>query len=71
MLDQQFIIETGRSQGQRGQPQTYLGANPVAGFSIGIHLDRNRVVMVVCNLLVEVIWPEKPGQTICASRNRL
>ncbi|WP_412066496.1 ROK family transcriptional regulator [Rhizobium sp. SYY.PMSO] len=55
LLDQQFIIETGRSQGQRGQPQIYLGPNPVAGFSIGIHLDRNRVVMVVCNLLLEVI----------------
>lgn len=55
LLDQQFIIETGRSQGQRGQPQIYLGANPIAGFSIGIHLDRNRVVMVVCNLLLEVI----------------
>ncbi|TIX87361.1 ROK family transcriptional regulator [Rhizobium sp. P44RR-XXIV] len=55
LLDQQFIIETGRSQGQRGQPQIYLGPNPIAGFSIGIHLDRNRVVMVVCNLLLEVI----------------
>ncbi|WP_234906316.1 ROK family transcriptional regulator [Rhizobium rhizogenes] len=55
LLDQQFIIETGRSQGQRGQPQIFLGPNPVAGFSIGIHLDRNRVVMVVCNLLLEVI----------------
>ncbi|MFK0164097.1 ROK family transcriptional regulator [Rhizobium sp. NPDC090279] len=55
LLDQQFIVETGRSQGQRGQPQIYLGPNPVAGFSIGIHLDRNRVVMVVCNLLLDVI----------------
>ncbi|MGV1792971.1 ROK family transcriptional regulator [Rhizobium sp. A37_96] len=55
LLDQQFIIETGRSQGQRGQPQIYLGPNPIAGFSIGIHLDRNRVVMVVCNLLLDVI----------------
>ncbi len=55
LLDQQFIIETGRSQGQRGQPQIYLGPNPIAGFSIGIHLDRNRIVMVVCNLLLEVI----------------
>lgn len=55
LLDQQFIVETGRSQGQRGQPQIYLGPNPVAGFSIGIQLDRNRVVMVVCNLLLDVI----------------
>ena len=55
LLDQHFIIETGRSQGQRGQPQIYLGPNPTAGFSIGIHLDRNRVVMVACNLLLEVI----------------
>lgn len=55
LLDQQFIIETGRSQGQRGQPQIYLGPNPIAGFSIGIHLDRNRVVMVVCNLMLDVI----------------
>lgn len=55
LLDQQFIVETGRSQGQRGQPQIYLGPNPVAGFSIGIHLDRNRVVMVICNLMLDVI----------------
>lgn len=55
LLDQRIIIETGRSQGQRGQPQIYLGPNPIAGFSIGIHLDRNRVVLVVCNLLLEVI----------------
>lgn len=55
LLDQRFIIETGRSQGQRGQPQIYLGPNPIAGFSIGIHLDRNRVVMVVCNLMLDVI----------------
>ena len=50
LLDQGLISEAGRSSGTRGQPQIYLEPNARAGFSIGVHLDRNVCNLVVCDL---------------------
>ena len=50
LLDQGLIIEAGRSTGRRGQPQIYLEPNARAGFSIGVHLDRNVCLLVISDL---------------------
>lgn len=50
LLEQQLIVEAGRSSGLRGQPQIYLEANAEAGFSIGVHLDQNQCHILVFDL---------------------
>lgn len=50
LLDQELIAEAGRSTGLRGQPQIYLEPNARAGFSVGVHLDRDYCILVVCDL---------------------
>ena len=50
LLDQGLISEAGRSSGLRGQPQIYLEPNARAGFSAGVHLDRNVFLLVVYDL---------------------
>jgi predicted NBD/HSP70 family sugar kinase len=50
LIEQDLIVEAGRSSGLRGQPQIYLEPNAQAGYSVGVHLDRNFCVLVVCDL---------------------
>jgi predicted NBD/HSP70 family sugar kinase len=50
LLQQELIVEAGRSSGLRGQPQIYLEANAAAGFSIGVHLDQNQCHILVLDL---------------------
>ncbi|WP_421761500.1 ROK family protein [Devosia sp.] len=55
LLDQGLITEAGRSSGLRGQPQIYLEPNARAGFSVGVHLDRNVCLLVVSDLKRDVL----------------
>jgi predicted NBD/HSP70 family sugar kinase len=50
LLEQELIVEAGRSSGLRGQPQIYLEANAEAGWSIGIHLDQNHCSILAFDL---------------------
>ncbi|WP_262272272.1 ROK family transcriptional regulator [Microvirga yunnanensis] len=50
LQDRDLILESGRSEGGRGAPQTYLKINPAAGSSVGLHLDRDRLSCVVYDL---------------------
>lgn len=50
LLEQELIIEAGRSSGLRGQPQIYLDPNPEAGWSIGVHLDQNHCSILAFDL---------------------
>ena len=50
LLEQGLISEAGRSSGLRGQPQIYLEPNADAGFSVGIHVDRNHCQLMICDL---------------------
>lgn len=50
LLEQELIIEAGRSSGLRGQPQIYLEPNPEAGWSIGVHLDQNHCSILAFDL---------------------
>lgn len=50
LLEQDLIVEAGRSSGLRGQPQIYLEANAEAGWSIGVHLDQNHCFILAFDL---------------------
>lgn len=50
LLEQDLIVEAGRSSGLRGQPQIYLEANAEAGWSIGVHLDQNHCSILAFDL---------------------
>ncbi len=50
LLEQELIVEAGRSSGLRGQPQIYLEPNPEAGWSIGVHLDQNHCSILAFDL---------------------
>lgn len=50
LLEQDLIVEAGRSSGLRGQPQIYLEPNPEAGWSIGVHLDQNHCSILAFDL---------------------
>lgn len=54
LLNQGLIQEVGKSVGQRGQPQTYLAPNPEAGYSLGMHVDRGHISIVLGDLLLNV-----------------
>lgn len=50
LLEQELIVEAGRSSGLRGQPQIYLEANAEAGWSVGVHLDQNHCSILAFDL---------------------
>lgn len=50
LLEQELIVEAGRSSGLRGQPQIYLEANADAGWSVGVHLDQNHCSILAFDL---------------------
>lgn len=71
LLDQGLITEAGRSTGLRGQPQIYLEPNAEAGYSIGVHLDRNVCLLMLADLKRTVVVrrqvvldTRQPGETL-------
>lgn len=50
LIDEGLITEAGRSTGLRGQPQIYLEPNARAGYSVGVHLDRDFCLLVLSDL---------------------
>lgn len=56
LIEQEIVQETGRRQGQRGQPAIELVMNPSGGFSVGFHVARDHVGAVVVNLLGKMIY---------------
>jgi predicted NBD/HSP70 family sugar kinase len=45
-----LLREEGRKKSGIGKPSTQLSLNPAGAFTIGLHLDRDRLVGIVCDL---------------------
>ncbi|HEX7021224.1 MAG TPA: ROK family transcriptional regulator, partial [Trueperaceae bacterium] len=50
LLQDGFLLETGRRPQARGQPPIELDLNPTAAYTIGLHLDRDVITGVVADL---------------------
>lgn len=50
LLKRGLLIEEGRSTNRRGAPQKFLRLNARAGCAFGVHLDRNGITAVACDL---------------------
>ncbi len=46
LLDEKWIVSSRVKDGSRGQPRTVLSINPDAAYSIGLTIDRDRLVFV-------------------------
>ncbi len=51
LLDRGLVLETTRQDGARGAPHKELRIDPDAGCSLGLHVDRDGLVGIVCDLL--------------------
>jgi predicted NBD/HSP70 family sugar kinase len=54
LLEQDLIVEVGRTSGKRGQPAMRLAINPDGCFSIGVNIDRDHVTVVALDFLGNV-----------------
>lgn len=54
LLDEELIVEIGRTKGKRGQPAMRLAINPDGCFSIGVNIDRDHVTVVALDFLGKV-----------------
>jgi predicted NBD/HSP70 family sugar kinase len=54
LLEEELIIEVGRTSGKRGQPAKRLAINPDGCFSIGVNIDRDHVTVVALDFLGNV-----------------
>lgn len=55
LLQQDFIIESGRRKGQRGQPAIDLEISPSGRFSIGFEIGRDHLAAVLINLSGDIL----------------
>ncbi|HEU4655254.1 MAG TPA: ROK family transcriptional regulator [Steroidobacteraceae bacterium] len=54
LLDEELIVEIGRTKGKRGQPAMRLAINPDGCFSFGVNIDRDHVTVVALDFLGNV-----------------
>jgi predicted NBD/HSP70 family sugar kinase len=54
LLNDHLILRAGRLHGARGQPATKFVINPDSCFSIGLHVDRDHVTLVVLDFVGKV-----------------
>lgn len=78
LLNEHLIVEVGRLHGRRGQPAIQLAINPDGCFSIGIHIDRDRVTVVALDFTGSVraraareIESALPEQVVAFSRTAI
>lgn len=63
LVSENLVAETGRRSASRGQPARELALNPGGACTLGIHLDRDRCVSVLCDLAGTILgrkdrsWP--------------
>ena len=50
LVEEGFVREVGRTAGGRGQPATLLDLDPEAGFTVGLHLDRDLISGTIVDL---------------------
>lgn len=50
LLEEGYVVETGRRPQGRGQPPVELELNPTAAYTIGLHLDRDVITGVLADL---------------------
>lgn len=55
LLDEDLVIESGRSPSAGGKPRTTLTLNPSANYSIGVHLDPDATVTVLVDLSGKIL----------------
>ncbi|KQR69964.1 transcriptional regulator [Rhizobium sp. Leaf341] len=58
LIDRSLVVETIRQEGARGAPQKELRIRPDAGCSLGIHIDRDGLLGLVCDLAGRVLARE-------------
>ncbi|MGC1521878.1 MAG: ROK family protein [Steroidobacteraceae bacterium] len=54
LLHHQLILRAGRLRGARGQPAIKFAINPDSCFSIGLHVDRDHITLVVLDFVGKV-----------------
>lgn len=63
LVERGLFMESTRAEGARGAPQKELRINLNAGMTIGIHLDRDGITGVLCDLMANTIAVQAaPGQ---------
>lgn len=55
LIEEGVIRETGRRSSVRGQPARELAVNPGGACTLGVHLDRDRFMAVLCDLSGQVL----------------
>ena len=54
LLDENLILEAGKTHGERGQPAMKLAVNPDGCFSIGMNIDRDHITLVLLDFAGQV-----------------
>jgi predicted NBD/HSP70 family sugar kinase len=71
LIDNNLVIEAGRSDVESGRPSNFLAINPNAGYAIGLDISGTHQKAVIVNLVGEVVASLSETEHIPANREAI
>lgn len=71
LIDRMLVVETTRLEGARGAPQKALRIRAEAGCSLGVHIDRDGLLGILCDLSGRELGRERATASLADPRDTI